>query len=239
MRDRNTLARRCFRGLAAVAAVLMAAPAWAQPAAAPTPPAPTFAKDIAPILQRSCQNCHNAEGVAPMPLTTYDEVRPWARSIKRRTGLGPRAGVMPPWFVEKDIGIQHFKGDPSLSAAEIAAIAAWADAGAPQGNPADLSATTAVTATDTWTIGTPDLVLRSKEVVVPANGPDWWGDIGLVPTGLTEDRYVAAVEVREVNDIPRGGTDEHRRRTLRVPPHDLRERGPERRRGQGHHVAHP
>ena len=206
MSDRNSLARRCFLSLAAVAAVAVATPAGAQPAAAPTAPVPTFAKDIAPILQRSCQNCHHAEGVAPMPLTTYDEVRPWARSIKRRTALGPRAGVMPPWFVEKDIGIQRFKGDPSLAASEIAAIAAWADAGAPQGNPADLPAATVRAATDTWSIGTPDLVLRSKEVVVPANGPDWWGDVGLVPTGLTEDRYVAAVEVREVNDIPRGGT---------------------------------
>ena len=108
MSDRNSQARRAFRGLTAIAAVLMAAPAWAQPAQAPAPP--TFSKDIAPILQRSCQTCHNAEGVAPMPLMTYDEVRPWARSIKRRTGLGPRAGVMPPWFVEKDIGIQRFPG---------------------------------------------------------------------------------------------------------------------------------
>jgi hypothetical protein len=58
----------------------------------------TYAKDIAPILQRSCQNCHRADGAAPMPLTTYEEVRPWARSIKLKTGLGPRAGVMPPWY---------------------------------------------------------------------------------------------------------------------------------------------
>ena len=206
MSDRNSQARRGFCGLTAVAAVLMAAPAWAQPAAAQTPTAPTFSKDIAPILQRSCQNCHNAEGVAPMPLMTYDEVRPWARSIKRRTGLGPRAGVMPPWFVEKDIGIQRFKGDPSLTGTEIAAIAAWADAGAPQGNPADLPPARVTADGVAWSIGEPDLVLRSKEVLVPASGPDWWGDVGLVPTGLTEDRYVSAVEVREVNDIPRGGS---------------------------------
>ena len=66
----------------------------------------TFTRDIAPILQRSCENCHRSDGVAPMPLTTYDEVRPWARAIKQRTGVGPRAGVMPPWYVEKNIGIQ-------------------------------------------------------------------------------------------------------------------------------------
>jgi hypothetical protein len=189
-----------------VGALVASQPTGAQaPAGAAAKPAPTFAKDIAPILQRSCQNCHNHEGVAPMPLITYEEVRPWARSIKARTGRGPRAGVMPPWFVEKDIGIQSFKGDPSLSHAEIAAIAAWADAGAPLGNPADMPPPRAASTGTGWTIGQPDLVLTSKEVTVPATGPDWWGDVGLVPTGLTEDRYVSAVEVREVNDIPRSG----------------------------------
>src|SRR5262245_29656161 len=96
-----------------------------------------FTMDIAPILQRSCQNCHRQDGVAPMPLVTYDDVRPWARAIKQRTSMGPRAGAMPPWYVEKDIGIQHFKNDPSLSDDEIAKIARWADSGAPRGNPAD------------------------------------------------------------------------------------------------------
>ena len=87
----------------------------------------TFTKHIAPILQRSCENCHRAGGVAPMALQTYEQARPWARSIKTRTGIGPRAGVMPPWYVEKEIGIQHFKNDPSLSDEEIALIAKWAD----------------------------------------------------------------------------------------------------------------
>src|SRR4051812_13980894 len=74
----------------------------------------TFTRDIAPILQRSCQNCHRPDGVAPMPLVTYEDVRPWARSIKIRTSIGPKAGVMPPWYVEKNIGIQQFHNDPSL-----------------------------------------------------------------------------------------------------------------------------
>src|SRR5262249_43470735 len=65
----------------------------------------TFTKDIAAILQRSCQTCHRPHGVAPMPLTTYEEVRPYARAIKQRTGLRDRPGVMPPWFIEKNIGI--------------------------------------------------------------------------------------------------------------------------------------
>src|ERR1700726_1833791 len=75
----------------------------------------TFTKDIAPILQRSCQNCHRPDGVAPMSLVTYEDVRPWARSIKQRTGIGPHRGVMPPWFIEKNVGIQNYKDDPSLS----------------------------------------------------------------------------------------------------------------------------
>src|SRR5438552_739905 len=91
----------------------------------------TFTKDIAPVLQRSCQNCHRPDGVAPMALITYEDVRPWARAIKLRTGLGPRAGVMPPWYVEKDIGMQKFQNDPSLSDDEIAMSAKWADNGAP------------------------------------------------------------------------------------------------------------
>src|SRR5262245_21187363 len=69
----------------------------------------TFTRDIAPILQRSCQRCHNNDGVAPMPLISYEDVRPWARAMKTRTSMGPKAGVMPPWFVEKDMGIQKFK----------------------------------------------------------------------------------------------------------------------------------
>ena len=72
----------------------------------------TFTKDIAPIIQRSCQNCHRSDGVAPMSLTTYEEVRPYARAIKQKTGLGPHAGVMPPWYLEKNIGIQKFQNDP-------------------------------------------------------------------------------------------------------------------------------
>jgi mono/diheme cytochrome c family protein len=95
----------------------------------------TFTRDIAPILQRSCQGCHNPDGGAPMSLTTYEEVRPYARAIKTRTGMGPRAGVMPPWFVEKNIGIQRYKGDPSLSEEEIAKVAKWADSGAPPCRP--------------------------------------------------------------------------------------------------------
>ena len=161
----------------------------------------TFTKDIAPILQRSCQSCHRADGGAPMPLTTYQEVRPSTRSIKLRTSIRDRMGAMPPFFLEKDLGILEFKDDPSLSDEELAKIQAWADNGAPRGDPADMPPPREFAKVDEWTIGEPDLVLRSREMTVPAIGPDRWGDIGLLPTGLTEDRYVKAVEVREINDI--------------------------------------
>ena len=165
------------------------------------PEAVTFTRDIAPILQRSCQRCHRADGGAPMPLTTFEEVRPWARSIKLRTSIRDRMGAMPPFYLEKDLGIQRFKDDPSLSDVELATIQAWADNGATRGDPADMPPPREFVKAGEWTIGEPDLVLRSREMTVPAIGPDRWGDIGLVPTGLTEDRYVKAVEVREINDI--------------------------------------
>src|SRR5262252_5211313 len=82
----------------------------------------TFTKDIAPILQRYCQRCHRPDGVAPMPLVTYEQVRPYARAIKQRTSIGPHRGVMPPWYIEKNVGIQKYKNDPSLSDEEIAKI---------------------------------------------------------------------------------------------------------------------
>ncbi|MBI3403292.1 MAG: hypothetical protein HY048_17915 [Acidobacteria bacterium] len=161
----------------------------------------TFTRDIAPILQRSCENCHRPDGVAPMSLQTYDDVRPWARAIKQRTSIGPRAGVMPPWYVEKNIGIQKFQNDPSLSDAEIARIGRWVDAGAPRGNPSDIPAPRTWEDSVKWAIGTPDLVVKTTDIVVKAGAPDWWGEIPRVPTGLTEDRYVTAVEVKEVNDV--------------------------------------
>jgi hypothetical protein len=162
----------------------------------------SFTKDIAPILQQHCQVCHRQNGGGPMSLITYEDVRPWARAINQRTHLGPHAGVMPPWMVEKDIGIQRYKNDPSLSPEELDKIAKWSTSGAPRGNPADMPPPAKFEDADKWTIGTPDLILKSKEVVVPAVGGDWWGSFPDLPTGLTEGRYVEAVQVMEVNDNP-------------------------------------
>jgi mono/diheme cytochrome c family protein len=153
----------------------------------------TFTKDIAPVLQRSCQNCHRPGGVGPMPLTTYEEVRPWARSIKVKVS----AREMPPWFIEKNVGIQKFKDDPSLSDREIAAVSAWVDSGAPHGNPADMPPLRQFPPVGTWSFGTPDLIVSSPVFTVKPLGADFYPDLGDSPTGLTEDRYIKSFEVRE------------------------------------------
>jgi hypothetical protein len=165
----------------------------------------TFSKDIAPILQRSCQNCHQPNSVAPMSLLNYKDARPWAKSIKEKTSLRDKRGVMPPWFIEKNVGIQHYKNDPSLSDLEIAKIAKWADNGAPEGNLADLPPSKPLVDGTKWTLGEPDLVVSTQETTVKAGAPDWWGELDPVPTGLTQDRYVKSVEIREANDIQGDG----------------------------------
>lgn len=165
----------------------------------------SFHKDIEPILQRSCQNCHRAGGVAPMPLVTYDQVAPFAGLIEYKTGLRDRAGAMPPWYMEKDIGIQHYKSDPSLSEEEIAAISTWARSGTPEGNPADAPAPLAFDDSIKWGLGEPDLVVTTTDFTKLAGTPDWWGEVPRVAVGLTQDRYVKSVEIVEVNDVGDGG----------------------------------
>ena len=161
----------------------------------------TFHKDIEPILQRSCQNCHRAGGAGPMSLVTYEEVAPFAGLIEYKTGLRDRAGAMPPWYMEKSIGIQRYKNDPSLSDAELATISAWARTGTPKGEVADAPKALVFDDSVRWTAGLPDLVVTTNSVTKLAGTPDWWGEIDRVPTGLTEDRWVKSVEIVEVNDV--------------------------------------
>src|SRR5262245_55842637 len=163
--SRMTLRYRLGAGLVVAGmAALSPFAVVAQQAQAPAPGSPTFTKDVAPILQRSCENCHRPDGVAPMSLVTYEDVRPWARAIKQRTSIGPKAGVMPPWYVEKNIGIQQFHNDPSLSDDEIALIGKWADAGAPRGNPGDMPPPKTYADRNAWAIGTPDVIVKMKEI---------------------------------------------------------------------------
>ena len=132
----------------------------------------TFHKDIEPILQRSCQNCHRAGGAGPMPLVTFDEVAPFAGLIEYKTGLRDRAGAMPPWYMEKDIGIQDYKDDPSLTEEELAKVSAWARSGTPKGDPADAPAALSFDDSIKWTAGEPDLVVRMNDITKLAGTAD-------------------------------------------------------------------
>jgi hypothetical protein len=158
----------------------------------------TFTKDVAPILQRSCQACHRPGSIAPMSLLTYEDARPWSKAI--RAQVAKRA--MPPWFIDKNVGIQHFTDDRSLSDRDIELIVKWIDAGSPRGNPADLPPPR--TFSDNlyeWTLARqlerqPDLVVPIPEpFVVKAGTPNWWIDM-VSGMGLTEDRWIKAYETK-------------------------------------------
>jgi len=141
----------------------------------------TFTKDVAPILQGSCQTCHRDGAIAPMSLMTYEETRPWARAIKDKVSTR----TMPPWYIDKNVGVQGFKYDRSLSDAQIATLVAWVDAGAPRGNPGDMPPSREFADRDRWHIGEPDLIIPIPEpFVVPAEGANWWGDF-FSDSGLT------------------------------------------------------
>ncbi len=149
--------------------------------------APTFYREVLPILQERCQICHRAEGIAPMRFETYGQTRPYAAAI----AAAALNKSMPPWFADPHIG--HFSNDPSLSAGQIATLAAWASGGAPAGNAHDAPAP--VHWAESWSIPQPDLVLRMpKGVALPAGG-DVEYTYEIVATGFKEDRWVKAVEV--------------------------------------------
>ena len=153
----------------------------------------TFTKDVAPILQNHCQVCHRPDTFAPMSLLTYEEARPWAKSIKQKV----LTREMPPWYIDKNVGIHNFKDDPSLSDQEIATLVAWVDNGAPKGDLKDMPAPRKFDDSDRWHIR-PDLVVQlPKDEIVPARGADRWIDV-LVDSGLTEDRYIKGIEIKPV-----------------------------------------
>lgn len=150
----------------------------------------TFTKDVAPILQKNCQVCHRPGAIAPMSLLTYEDVRPWAKAIKEKVVTR----TMPPWYIDKNIGITEFKDDPSLSDADIATISSWVDAGAPMGESKDMPPPRDFSNLDQWHIGKPDVIVTMKKpYILAAHGPDNIVNI-LVDPGFTEDMYVMAVE---------------------------------------------
>lgn len=183
-------------GAASVALLLVHAGA----AAAPAEGDPTFTRDIAPILQQKCEGCHRVGQMAPMPLVSYEEVRPWARAIKTKVV----AREMPPWHIDKTVGIQKFVNDISLSDAQIATVSRWVDSGAPRGDARDLPPSREWPAGERWRMGDilgrpPDHTFQSAPWTQPAEGTDqWWQPI--VDSGLTEERWIKGIEVRPTPD---------------------------------------
>ena len=176
----------------------------------------TFARDVAPLIHRSCSGCHRPDEVAPMSLITYEEVRPWARSIRNRV----ESREMPPWHIDRRIGIQDFKDDPSLTEAEIATIVNWVDAGAPRGNPADMPPLPQYASADDWQIGEPDLVVRYPNYLVPAAGPDLFGYL-YADFGLEEDRYIRAIQTKPADKKARLVV--HHTNAFAIAPGDITE----------------
>jgi hypothetical protein len=157
-------------------------------AAASASAAPTFTKDVAPILYKNCVECHRPGSIAPMSLLSYDDARPWARAVKQKV----LAREMPPWGADPTIG--KFANDPSLSKAELDTIAAWVDAGAPEGNKADMPKPPEFA--EGWSIGKPDMVFTFVQPFhVPADGTVPYTYI-TIPTNLKQDVWVKAVEFR-------------------------------------------
>jgi hypothetical protein len=155
----------------------------------------TFARDVAPIFQAKCQECHRKGTAAPMSLVTYDETKPWAKLIKERVSTR----TMPPWHLDRTVGIQKFKNDASLTDEQIDTIVRWVDAGAPLGDPKDMPPAKQWASDEGWQLakqfGEPEIIVKSTPYTVQAHGQDvWWRP--LVPIPVTEQRWVRAVEVR-------------------------------------------
>lgn len=148
----------------------------------------TFYRDVLPVIQKNCQSCHRAGEAAPMALGTYAQVRPWAKAIKASV----LARKMPPWFADPAYG--KFHNERRLSDGEIQKIAAWVDAGAPEGKANDAPAQAEFV--EGWNIGKPDVEIAMPAAYeVPQSGTVDYTYV-IVPTGLKEDAWVQAAEVR-------------------------------------------
>ena len=186
-----------WRGVQVGTGLLGAALALAVPAmAADAPKQVTFSKDVAPILQAKCQQCHQPDSIAPMSLITYQDARPWARSIRERVSTRQ----MPPWHIDRSVGVQKFKNDMSLREAQIDTIVRWVDGGAVQGDPKDLPPAKPLVTNNEWQAvmngyGPPDLVIKSSEYTMPAQHQDvWYRPESTIP--ITEPRWIRMVEMR-------------------------------------------
>ena len=155
----------------------------------------TFARHVAPILQEKCQVCHQPNSIAPMSLLTYDDALPYAQLMK----LKVEARVMPPWHIDRTVGIKEFKNDRGLSDDEIETIVRWVDGGAPFGDEGDLPPPREFPDPNRWQLadrfGEPDLIIKSEPYTLPAYTHDKWFR-PVVETGLTEPRWVRAIEIK-------------------------------------------
>jgi len=151
-------------------------------------PAPTFSKDVAPILQSHCQSCHRPGEAAPFSLLTYEQARPWASTMKRAV----KQKIMPPWYADPAFG--HFSNDRSLSEKEINTIVAWANAGALEGDASEVPPPPKFV--EGWGIPKPDAVFELPHPFsVPALGMVEYQYV-ILPTGFTKDTWVQAAEAR-------------------------------------------
>jgi len=189
----------CAAAIGGVAIVAVGLSAQA-PSPAASSNGPTFTKDVAPILQHSCQRCHRPGSIGPMSLLSYEEARPWARSIKVQVSTRE----MPPWHIDRTVGIQKFADDVSLTDKEVDTVVRWVDAGAPRGNPADMPPPIQWAPDDRWGIGKPDVIvtLRNGDINVPEQGADQWLNIPLEDAHFTEDVYVKAIEIKPITGTP-------------------------------------
>ncbi|HET9949171.1 MAG TPA: hypothetical protein VFQ22_09640 [Longimicrobiales bacterium] len=190
------------RGLAGVVATaLMASAALASQVAAQarfasaTDEEVTYAEDVAPVIYENCIVCHRDGGIAPMNLLTYEDARRYAARIRAQVSNE----IMPPSAYDRHIGIQDLQEDWRLSEEEIQTIVSWVDQGAPLGDPSKVPPLPELPDPSAWTMaerfGTPDLIIRSTPIDVPANGNDMWHR-PIVPTGVTEDRCIKAAQVK-------------------------------------------
>jgi mono/diheme cytochrome c family protein len=148
----------------------------------------TFSETIAPIVYENCVTCHRPGEAAPFSLITYDDMRRRGKLLVSVT----QQRLMPPWQATHGYG--DFEGERRLTDQQIAAIAAWVSAGMPQGDMA--KAPPLPTFPEGWHLGTPDLVLKMPDPFdVAASGPDIFRNF-VIPSGLTEDKWVRAVEFR-------------------------------------------
>lgn len=176
---------------------------------------PTYSKDVAPILQAKCASCHNPEGIGPMPLQNYEQVKPFAALIHDRTSKR----IMPPWHVDTGIGIQSFKNDASLSDDQIDIIEDWFLAGAPEGDPTDLPEPIEFSSGAAWQLGDqlgpPDLIIKSSPYDVIANGQDQWWTPNVPFQGLNSERFLKAAEFKP--SYPLGKKVVHHGHAVLVP----------------------